>query len=81
MNIDIRDIITLDDNKEYVVISIANYQNKIYYYLIDQSNAANVKFCLENSKKNSLIEIKDSHLIQALLPLFANNVKNYITEY
>ena len=32
--IDIKDILTLDDNNKYIVVSKVNYEGKIYYYLI-----------------------------------------------
>ena len=31
--IDIKDVLTLDDKNEYVVVSKINYESKIYYYL------------------------------------------------
>ena len=77
MNIDIKDTINLSDNNEYVVVSKVNYENNIYYYLIDIENTANVKFCMEN-KENSVLEVVDQALIQTLLPMFLNEAKDHI---
>lgn len=79
MNIDIKDTITLDDNNKYIVVSKVIYNNETYYYLIDEVNNENVKFCIENKQTgNSIIEITDQNLIQTLLPLFFNQSKDYI---
>ena len=78
MNIDIKDTLTLSDNNKYVVASKTSYNNKIYYYLIDPTNYANIKFCEED--KNELIEIKDKETIKKLLPLFIKAARNVIKE-
>ena len=70
MKIDIKDIITLSDDNEYVVVSKTVYQNNTFYYVIDKNNIVNVKFLMEKSENNSLVEIEDKDLIQILLPLF-----------
>ena len=71
--IDIRDILTLDDNNEYVVVSKVTYENKIYYYLVDKNNNENLKFCYENT--DSLVELNDKVLVTKLLPLFLDAAK------
>ena len=44
MNFDYQDIVTLDDDKKYVVASKANYDNKDYVYLVELNNPSNLKF-------------------------------------
>lgn len=68
MNIDIKDTLTLDDKNQYVVVSKINYENKIYYYLVDIHNHANLKFCYED--KDELVELANKELTAKLLPLF-----------
>ena len=68
MMIDIKDILTLDDKNDYVVVSKINYENKIYYYLVDINNNDNLKFCYEDN--NELVEIEDKELTTKLLPMF-----------
>ena len=80
MNIDIKDINTLSDDKEYVVASKTNYQDSTYYYLIDKDNNENLKFCVEKSENQSLIEVEDKDLIQNLLPLFVESATKAITK-
>ena len=38
MNINIRDILTLDDDNRYVVVSKIYYNGKDYLYLVDTEN-------------------------------------------
>ena len=74
--IDIRDILTLDDNNEYVVVSKILYEDRIYYYLVDKKDNANLKFCYE--KGDNLVELNDKVLVTKLLPLFLEAAKNVI---
>lgn len=76
MTIDIKDILTLDDNNEYIVISKVNYEKKTYYYLLDQKKTNNLKFCYEDN--GDLVEIDDKELITKLIPLFAQIALNHI---
>ncbi len=68
MLINIKDILVLDDNKEYVVVSKINYNDIEYYYLIDKNDNSNIRFCYFNNFE--LIELNDEKLIAKLLPLF-----------
>lgn len=70
MNIDIKDIITLDGKEKYVVASKASYQNKTYYLLVNENNMKDVKFCYEKGENNALLESNDVDTNQALIPLF-----------
>lgn len=72
--IDIRDILTLNDNNEYVVVSKISYEDKIYYYLVDKNDNVNLKFCYENG--DNLVELNDKVLVTKLLPLFLDAAKS-----
>ncbi|MCM1371327.1 MAG: hypothetical protein NC181_05545 [Clostridium sp.] len=74
MNINIKDTIVLEDNKEYVVVSKAKYLNKVYYYLMDIKNHKNFKFCYEED--DYLVEEKDEKILSNLLLLFLKNTIN-----
>lgn len=74
--IEIKDLITLDDNNKYVVVSKTNYNEKNYYYLIDIKQSKNIKFCYFES--DEMIEITNKELITELLPLFYENAKNML---
>ena len=76
MNIDIRDIITLDDNNEYVVVSKANYNNEAYFYIFDINNKESFKILKLNKENNKLIEFEDQDLVKNLIPLFFNEAKD-----
>ena len=68
MEINIKDVITLEDDKDYVVVSKITKNNKVFYYLIDKDNTDNLMICYEND--NTLTEINDEDIIKELLPEF-----------
>ena len=68
MTIEKKDILTLEDNKEYVVVSKVLYENTNYFYIVDIDNIEFVK--IEN---DDLLEIKDKDLATKLIPLFIND--------
>lgn len=72
----IKDIVTLDDHNKYQVISKADYEYRIYYYLVDINEISNVKFLYENNDK--LTEVEDPELVNTLLPLFYNEIKDLL---
>ena len=68
------DSVVLSDKNEYLVVNKNNYQNNIYYYLIDIHNNTNIKFCVEKSETKSLIEVEDANMIQKLVTIFASSI-------
>lgn len=80
MDIDIKDTIILSDDNEYVVTSKTSYKDDVYYFLIDENNYENIKFCKENIINSSLLEVDDGALIKELLPLFLKSSTNSITK-
>ena len=77
--IDIKDVITLDDDKEYLVVSKSDYFNsKQYFSLVDINDNSNIKFgYLDNDE---FVEINDQDLIKTLLPSFAENTKKELPQ-
>lgn len=79
MSIDIKDIITLSDEKNYVVVSKIDYDEDIYYYLTDVDDNVNTKFLVQNKERSeSLLEVKDAELLQKLFPMFLKKTKESI---
>ncbi len=76
MKINIKDILTLDDDNRYIVISKINYEERNYYYLMDVNVNSNIKFCYEED--DELIEIDDNKFITKLLPLFYKEVRDKV---
>lgn len=74
MGIEIEEIITLDDKKQYVVVSKVNYENSNYIYIVDIHDTSNIKFAeVENSNGKIIIsEISSSEqeLLDKILPMF-----------
>lgn len=70
------DIITLNNDEKYVVVSTAIYEKEIYVYIVNINN--NEKFKIAKIKKDKLIEIPDDkELVRKLIVLFyENSIKN-----
>ena len=64
MKIDLYDLITLDNNKKYVVGSIINHNDINYYLLCDENNPKQYMFCY--LKENKLVKVKDDNIIKIL---------------
>lgn len=64
MKIELYDLITLDNNKKYVVGSIIEYNDVNYYLLCDENNPKKYMFCY--LKENKLVKVKDNSLYQIL---------------
>lgn len=66
------EILTLDDNRKYTVVSTAELNAKHYVYLIDQDDYTNVLVC-ESDNENGLEEVVDSDLVEQLMIYFKDN--------
>lgn len=76
MNIEIEDILTLDDDKDYVVVSKTNVGGVNYYYLIEDSKNPSVMFCYED--KDELVDIIDAEKIKEIVPHLYKAIRNKI---
>lgn len=76
--INIKDTLVLDDDNEYVVVSKTNYNYKSYYYIINNKDNSDFKFCYQEN--DELVEMEDDKLIKELIPLFFNSVKDVLFE-
>lgn len=76
--INIKDTLVLDDDNEYVVVSKANYNDKTYYYILNNNDNSDFKFCYQEN--DELVEIEDDKLIKELIPLFFNSVKEELID-
>ncbi len=62
------EILTLDNNKEYVVVSTLDYDNSYYVYLINIKDKKDFMFC--KYENNELIKITEDNLVERLMHLF-----------
>ena len=77
--IDIKDIVTLDNQYKYVVISKALYENKNYYFLINENNLEDSKIVIEK-EKNVLSLVEDDNILNIIIPLFITETNKYLTD-
>ena len=73
MNIELRDILTIN-NKEYVVCSKMFYQGEKYIYLVNLSDNTDIKFCL--IKEDKIFEVFNEEVIKALIIQINDNLTN-----
>ena len=71
---EIKDIITLNNNK-YVITSKIKYKEINYYYLTNINNPEELMFCYEDN--DDLVEITDKKITTKLLPLFFKASKEF----
>ena len=64
MKLSIYDLVTLSDDKRYIIVSIINHNDINYYLLCDENNPKQYMFCY--LKENRLVKVKDNSLYQIL---------------
>ena len=64
-------IITLDNDKKYVVVDSLNFQDKTYLYLAEYNDQT--KYMVGELDNEDLVEVQDKKLLGKLLLEFAKN--------
>ena len=67
MNINEKDIITLSNDIDYIVVKKVYYNNLAYYYIANINDLADVKFLYEDN--NELVEIEEKNHIRTLIDI------------
>ncbi len=80
MDIDIKDLVTLDNNIDYIVTSKTNYEDNTYYYFVNNKDNKDFKILRLNKDNNKLVEFENPDLIKKLLPMFVKETLNSIKE-
>ena len=75
MKIEFLDVLTLDNDKEYVVSAISRRDNENFYCLINKDQNDDLIICRTTDDEN-LKEINDPELVRSLLPEFYKSIKN-----
>ena len=78
MDIRYKDLIKLSDGNEYVVSSMATYENEQYYYVINIHDNSIVKFLklVYEEEQYFLEEIEDYKILLVISPNLYQNIKN-----
>ena len=73
-------LLKLSDEKIYIVVSSATEKGKNYYYLLENGNVENAKFCVEKQKNNKIFLelVKDFELMERIFPKFQKNSKKFL---
>ena len=62
------DLLTLSNEKEYIVINQINFDNKDYLFLVSKDGISNVAICL--LENDTLSIVKDANTLEILLKKF-----------
>ena len=81
--LDVKDIVTLDDGKNYAVVSKVVVDGVIYYYIMDIDDNTNFKYCGEKKTRDKLklVLVTDKQLTKKLIRLFAINLRRELKEF
>jgi hypothetical protein len=77
MNIEVGDLLTLDDNKDYIVVAISN-KNDSTYYCLGCVNDINFTVFKLNLIDDSLELMDKDTLSKSLISDFTNSYKDYL---
>lgn len=70
------DIVTLENDKKYLVASTCNYNSKFYVYLVNIEN--NIDCILAILQENDLEQVTDKELFIKVMPLIIDNADSEI---
>ena len=75
MNIEVKDIITLNGKDKYIVSGKTIYQNETYYLLTGIPNFKDIKICVEVKDNEQIIleKVTEPELLDKVLPLFISS--------
>lgn len=72
MNLEEKSVITLDNNKKYIIVKKIKNKQTYYYFSLNIDDTNDYKFFY--MKDNDLIEILDDETISSLILLFKINI-------
>lgn len=73
--ININSIITLSDNRNYIVISKATINTYNYIYIVDQNNYSNSKF--GKIVNNKIIIVDNNEELKKIIPILNKNIEDF----
>lgn len=74
----IKDILKLSDDNDYIIASKADYENKTYFCLVDINNNDNTKFCYLDGEEVVIVE--KEKLNSVLLLKLMNSIANTLSK-
>ena len=74
MNIGLYDILTLDNNIDYIVSAIVEHNNIKYFFLCEEKHPTKIMFCF--LRENKLVKVDDAKLIEILKLKIAKELLN-----
>lgn len=78
MNVKQRDVVTLDDDVKYAVVSKITYKDDTYFCFAKQNTLQDFKILKLNQTNGNLEKVDDQNLIQRLLQFFMQDSINIL---
>lgn len=73
--VEVGEILTLEDDKNYVAVASTILDNINYVYLMDEKDYSNFMFCAYD-QTDGLYEVEDAELLDRLLEIFNEQLAN-----
>lgn len=73
--VEVGEILTLEDDKNYVAVASTILDNINYVYLMDENDYSNFMFCAYD-QTDGLYEVEDAELLDKLLEIFNEQLAN-----
>ena len=73
--VEVGEILTLEDDKNYVAVASTILDNINYVYLMDEKYYSNFMFCAYD-QTDGLYEVEDAELLDRLLEIFNEQLAN-----
>ncbi len=73
--VEVGEILTLEDDKNYVAVASTILDNINYVYLMDENDYSNFMFCAYD-QTDGLYEVEDAELLDRLLEIFNEQLAN-----
>ena len=71
------DLLTLEDDKDYVVVSTTTLSGILYVYLIEHKDVSNFLIC-SYDQVDGLYEVDDPELLKELLNIFSKSISKQL---
>ncbi len=73
--VEVGEVLTLEDNKNYVAVASTILDGINYVYLMDENDYSNFMFCAYD-QTDGLYEVEDANLLEQLLGIFNEQLAN-----
>lgn len=70
--IEFGDVLSLENEKSYVVGGLCDYKNEKYAYLVNEQDEKDMKLAKINPEGTALVLVSDDNVIKEVIPIILN---------